>query len=359
MTKAQAEWAAVLRELDAAAGKASDTVAGMNGEVVEGVKYYLQAGVAQGTLQKAYALTATEVAAVAKVLAAEKDALKLEQEAIAATARLWAEYDSVRSTQGTTSTDQAIANVLRWADETSAAAAKAGTDTAAFYDALAATTSAKLQGIAVDWQAINGELTTGTKAGLQQIADQARATYEQALVHVGEFSDESIQHFRETADAAQMAASAFGTGFETAGQKASAAVADTVRQVQEAKRQLDMMFAGGSVPTPDSLSAAGMRPGSFLGTGSTPMVASMLTSVANLPWPARATGGNVSPGQPYMVGERGPELFTPGSSGFITPSGSGGVTVHNTFQIVDTESGLARRVADQIQRSIMSAQRLS
>jgi hypothetical protein len=36
--------------------------------------------------------------------------------------------------------------------------------------------------------------------------------------------------------------------------------------------------------------------------------------------PARAVGGPVSAGDSYMVGERGPELFTPGSGGFITPN---------------------------------------
>jgi hypothetical protein len=35
---------------------------------------------------------------------------------------------------------------------------------------------------------------------------------------------------------------------------------------------------------------------------------------------ARATGGPVSGGSPYLVGERGPELFVPGSSGSIVPN---------------------------------------
>jgi phage-related minor tail protein len=35
---------------------------------------------------------------------------------------------------------------------------------------------------------------------------------------------------------------------------------------------------------------------------------------------ARARGGPVRGGSPYMVGERGPELFVPGSSGNITPN---------------------------------------
>ena len=43
----------------------------------------------------------------------------------------------------------------------------------------------------------------------------------------------------------------------------------------------------------------------------------------------RANGGSVSGGQPYLVGERGPELFMPGRSGGIAPTGSfgGGVNV--------------------------------
>ena len=51
---------------------------------------------------------------------------------------------------------------------------------------------------------------------------------------------------------------------------------------------------------------------------------------------ARAMGGPVSSGSPYMVGEKGPELFVPSSSGSIVPNGamgssgggSGGVTVN-------------------------------
>lgn len=39
--------------------------------------------------------------------------------------------------------------------------------------------------------------------------------------------------------------------------------------------------------------------------------------------PGRATGGPVSPARPYWVGERGPELFVPTSSGSIVAAGSG------------------------------------
>jgi phage-related minor tail protein len=51
---------------------------------------------------------------------------------------------------------------------------------------------------------------------------------------------------------------------------------------------------------------------------------------------ARAMGGPVNAGSPYVVGEKGPELFVPSSSGSIVPNGamgssgggSGGVTVN-------------------------------
>jgi len=71
----------------------------------------------------------------------------------------------------------------------------------------------------------------------------------------------------------------------------------------------------------------------------------------------RAAGGPVAAGSPYMVGERGPELFVPGASGAIVPNG-GGAVVYNTFHLVDTESNLARKVADVLMRSVMSARRV-
>lgn len=40
--------------------------------------------------------------------------------------------------------------------------------------------------------------------------------------------------------------------------------------------------------------------------------------------PGRANGGHVSSGTPYIVGERGPEVFMPSGSGTIIPNGAGG-----------------------------------
>jgi len=46
---------------------------------------------------------------------------------------------------------------------------------------------------------------------------------------------------------------------------------------------------------------------------------------------AKALGGPVAAGQPYMVGERGPEVFVPGRSGTVVPNGAGGGTVVNQY----------------------------
>ena len=51
----------------------------------------------------------------------------------------------------------------------------------------------------------------------------------------------------------------------------------------------------------------------------------------------KAIGGSVQNGQPYMVGERGPEMFVPNSQGSIVPNnrmgGGGGVVVNQTINV--------------------------
>lgn len=52
----------------------------------------------------------------------------------------------------------------------------------------------------------------------------------------------------------------------------------------------------------------------------------------------RATGGAVSAGSAYMVGERGPEYFLPATSGRIEPGGRGGVVINMTVNAQDAAS---------------------
>jgi hypothetical protein len=62
--------------------------------------------------------------------------------------------------------------------------------------------------------------------------------------------------------------------------------------------------------------------------------------------PGLATGGPASAGRPYLVGERGPELFVPGSNGNVVPNNAMG---GNTYQItVQAGVGDPRAIGQQI-----------
>ena len=77
--------------------------------------------------------------------------------------------------------------------------------------------------------------------------------------------------------------------------------------------------------------------------------------------PGRATGGPVSPGRAYRVGERGPELFVPTSSGRVETGGAGGApaSIRLTINISDNGNGSApeglRRSSRQVARAVRQA----
>ena len=90
-------------------------------------------------------------------------------------------------------------------------------------------------------------------------------------------------------------------------------------------------------------------------------------STAGLGLSFRANGGSVRAGQPYLVGERGPELFMPGRSGGIAPTGSFGggvnvvVNVDATGSKVQGDQGqgaqLGRVVANAVQAELIKQKR--
>ncbi len=74
---------------------------------------------------------------------------------------------------------------------------------------------------------------------------------------------------------------------------------------------------------------------------------------------ARANGGSVAGSTPYLVGERGAELFVPHSSGRIVPNnqlGGGGVTVNMNIQSPDVggfraaQGQIAAQMYDAVRR---------
>jgi len=78
----------------------------------------------------------------------------------------------------------------------------------------------------------------------------------------------------------------------------------------------------------------------------------------------KAIGGPVQSGQPYMVGERGPEMFVPNQSGSIVPNKKmgGGVTVINNVDArgsgADVDQKIKSAMAQTSQQTIMTIQDL-
>jgi hypothetical protein len=77
--------------------------------------------------------------------------------------------------------------------------------------------------------------------------------------------------------------------------------------------------------------------------------------------PGRATGGPVSPGRAYRVGENGPEIFVPTSSGRIdtNSSASGAAPINITIRVSDNGRGSApdaiRRSSRHVARALRDA----
>jgi Flp pilus assembly pilin Flp len=69
----------------------------------------------------------------------------------------------------------------------------------------------------------------------------------------------------------------------------------------------------------------------------------------------KASGGSVAGGTTYLVGEKGPELFTPSSNGSIVPNsalgGGGGATINLTVNGAIDPEGTARTIVDVLNRS--------
>jgi hypothetical protein len=128
-------------------------------------------------------------------------------------------------------------------------------------------------------------------------------------------------------------------GFDDLKRVALAAMADI------AQASLRALF------NPSGSSGGGFGAGLINGIGSA--IASLLGA------PGRATGGGVSAGRPYLVGERGPELFVPGSGGRIARLSSGsGRDVRVAISVVTptpSDPQILRQSSRQVARAVRSA----
>jgi hypothetical protein len=75
----------------------------------------------------------------------------------------------------------------------------------------------------------------------------------------------------------------------------------------------------------------------------------------------RAVGGPVSADKSYLVGERGPEMFTPGAGGFITPNNrlGGGSSTNITINVTAGMGANGNQIGEEIIRQIKRYERAS
>lgn len=168
----------------------------------------------------------------------------------------------------------------------------------------------------------------------EELANVMRAGVE-AMVAAGLSTDEltgQMEVFR-------LAATQTGTDAAVAMQLIENSSAEAARSLAQVSEGLTII--GQTAPRPQGNFLFGNRPSSGLPGGSysvqqiqfpqfgTPAPPSSLaqTGVVVFGGESRAHGGPVSAGQPYLVGEHGPELFMPGASGAIAPNGGGGPTI--------------------------------
>ena len=100
----------------------------------------------------------------------------------------------------------------------------------------------------------------------------------------------------------------------------------------------------------------------FGGSGSGGGLGGILTSTFGslLGLPGRATGGPVSPGRGYVVGENGPELFVPTSSGRIAANQGAGLPgrdVRVAIQLASPRGTAAPTAMQRSSRQVASAVR--
>ncbi len=169
---------------------------------------------------------------------------------------------------------------------------------------------------------------------------------------------------RDVADMRGQLEGPFGAGIERAG---SLLEGTLVRAIRTGKLGFDDLKRVALSVLADIASAA-IRSGigAILGGGDQRGTGGLLnagTSIlsAALGAPGRATGGPVSPGRAFLVGERGPELFVPTSSGSVSQLGGQAARDVRVSINVNAPAGSApdtlARSSRQVARAVRAALR--
>lgn len=183
----------------------------------------------------------------------------------------------------------------------------------------------------------------------QKTAIIAKSKAEQAAIQ--QKYDDDILQSQMAASGKAMSILASAAGESKAIQIANLAVqtAIAVAQIRISASVAEMMAMAQLGPIAGAAAAANIEAMSWVNTG---LVIAAGAEQAMQIAGKRAAGGSVAGGSTYLVGEKGPELFTPGATGMITPNnqlGSGGavsIVQNNDFRGADpsTEQRLTAQI---------------
>ncbi|KQN35320.1 hypothetical protein [Sphingomonas sp. Leaf38] len=123
---------------------------------------------------------------------------------------------------------------------------------------------------------------------------------------------------RDVASMRDQLESVLGSGAERASLRVEAGLLRAVRSGKLGFEELK----GVALSALDAIASAALKAGVQSVVGGGGLSGALASLVGGLP--GRATGGPVSPGRAYVVGERGAELFVPTTSGRVEAGGGGG-----------------------------------
>ena len=345
------QYVAAWEELNKTGVDYQATVDALNPKLVEQIEYYLRAGASVKTLAEAYPQVGT--AGVAAIDAIQKKSI----EASTSITKIWNEYTDVVGTGSQTAYQKAEAAIDKWYADDLAKHQAAKTATAAYYDAIAALDDAKYAALAKNRIADDKD----SKLHLENQAAADQEAYQFALQNQDQFSQQHIQKLRDTADASALAAARWGTAFEDAATTAGAAVDKLTGAIDAVTSSLHALGQTGDMAEQQALSsvmktvdASGIGQMMKMGTTNVNTMnayeAAIAQGMAALGYQVqpRASGGPVSAGTPYMVGESGPELFVPSSGGAIVPNAGGMAVTLNITQPLGTPSQIAAAVSSAL-----------
>ena len=204
------------------------------------------------------------------------------------------------------------------------------------------------------------------------IMDNKHESLQQSAKQACECLDETDQSTKKVNDSLDKLKEKFSKTAETIKNDFSKSLMDAIRggdtfstAFTKARQSLEDFFINTAVVNPLSnilfgsedptLGAINKASDVLPAKGKGGLLGDLTNSIADL-FGARAFGGPVGAGQPFLVGERGPELFIPQTAGRINPDVGGGA-VNITMHINANDAASFQASQNQIAASMMDAAR--